>query len=79
MPYIKSTQRAALNNGAQPTTAGALNYAITNLCKGYLGTGFNYQRLNDIIGALEGTKLEFYRRIVVPYQASKITENGDVW
>jgi len=79
MPYLKREQRSALDNGAAPSTAGALNFAITMLCKEYLGTGFNYQRLNDIIGALEGAKMEFYRRIAVPYEDCKLAENGDVY
>jgi len=39
----------------------------------------NYQTINDIIGALEGAKLEFYRRIAIPYENAKLTENGDVY
>ena len=38
-----------------------------------------YQTMNDIIGALEGAKLEFYRRVVVPYENDKIEQNGDVY
>ena len=29
--------------------------------------------------ALEGAKLEFYRRIVAPYEELKIKENGEVY
>jgi len=39
----------------------------------------NYQRINDIIGACEGAKAEFQRRIVNDYEDSKIKENGDVY
>jgi hypothetical protein len=45
----------------------------------FIGTDYNYQRLNDALGALEGAKLEFYRRVVVPYEDWKMTENGDVY
>jgi len=31
------------------------------------------------MGALEGAKLEFYRRVVVPYEEKKMKENGDVY
>ena len=78
MPYIKQSRR----KGAQtlPTDAGELNYAITMLIHNFWqnrnATG--YQNLNDIIGALEGAKLEFYRRMVVPYEDQKIRDNGDV-
>jgi hypothetical protein len=33
---------------------------------------------NDAIGALEGAKLELYRRYVSAYEDDKIKENGDV-
>jgi hypothetical protein len=39
----------------------------------------SYQTINDIVGALEGAKLEFYRRVAVPYEESKRRINGDVY
>jgi hypothetical protein len=39
----------------------------------------SYQSINDVLGALEGAKLEFYRRIAAPYEDTKIQENGDVY
>ena len=41
--------------------------------------GNSYATINDIIGALEGAKMEFYRRVVAPYEDEKIKENGDVY
>lgn len=41
--------------------------------------GLKYDTINDILGALEGSKLEFYRRIAVPYENVKLAENGDVY
>jgi hypothetical protein len=41
--------------------------------------GKNYQTVNDIVGALEGAKMEFYRRAAAPYEDLKIKENGDVY
>ena len=78
MPYIKKSQRAhALVN---PETAGELNFAFTMLCKTYLEKEpVTYQRLNDIVGALESCKIEFYRRKIVGYESVKMNENGDVW
>jgi hypothetical protein len=38
---------------------------------------FNAQR--EAIGALECCKLEFYRRVAVPYEDRKIKSNGDVY
>jgi hypothetical protein len=56
-----------------------LNYAITMLVKSYLGASPNYQRFNDVLGALEGAKLEMVRRRLNGYEDSKIDQNGDVW
>jgi hypothetical protein len=79
MPYVdKDLRRVALLDGA--STAGELNFLLTNLVRNYLmDNGMNYQTMNDIIGALEGCKMEFYRRMVVPYEDKKIEENGDVY
>jgi hypothetical protein len=81
MPYIKQEDRTRLENSDQfPKTAGELNYIVTKLCLYYLNdNGTSYQKINDVIGALEGAKLEFYRRKVAPYEDIKITENGDVY
>ena len=81
MPYIKEEDKTALANGTRLTkTAGQLNYSITLLLKAYLeDNGTNYQNMNDVMGALEGAKLEFVRRVVNPYEDQKIKENGDVY
>jgi hypothetical protein len=79
MPYIKQEDRQHLAYGNIPTSPGELNYEITNLIKLYWNDHPNYQGINDILGALEGAKLEFYRRVVVPYEDTKIKENGDVY
>lgn len=61
-------------------TSGDLNYLITNLCLNYLYVNKEcYQTYNDVIGALEGAKLELYRRKIAPYEDRKIDENGDVY
>ena len=82
MPYIHKDDRLLLelNGPSSVKTAGELNFLITALCIEYLNTnGTNYQRINDIVGALEGAKLEFYRRVAAPYEDQKIKENGDVY
>lgn len=80
MPYIKKHLRWNLDTGeALPTNPGELNYLITMVLRKYEEyTGTNYQSYNDMLGALEGAKLELYRRRVAPYEDVKITENGDV-
>lgn len=80
MPYIKQYEREELDLepfGAM--NAGQLNYVFTTMAHEYLHlNGESYQSYNDIIGALEGCKLELYRRKVAPYEDKKIEENGDV-
>lgn len=82
MPYIKQANRDALTilsvNDAE--NAGELNFLLTSVIKQYIDyNGLNYQHINDVIGALEGAKIEFYRRIAGPYEDKKIEENGDVY
>lgn len=63
-----------------PENPGELNYLITFLVRSYLDyKGEKYQTYNDIMGALEGAKLELYRRQVAPYENEKIKANGDVY
>jgi len=79
MPYIKQEQRT-LNTLDAPENAGELNWAITSLIKNYFDrSAQNYQAINDIVGALDGAKAEFQRRVVAPYEDKKIKENGDVY
>lgn len=79
MPYIKEDRKEELKYYS-PSTPGELNYLLTKIIKNYLNTkGLSYTAVNDILGALEGAKLEFYRRVVVPYEDKKIKENGDVY
>ena len=81
MPYIDQAIRALFDNGFDnPESPGELNYIITTILTQYLNTkGLNYSTINDIVGALEGAKLEFYRRVAVPYEDTKIEQNGDVY
>lgn len=75
MPYIKQDRRQLVF----PENAGELNYTFTMIVQQYFKEHSNYQGINDIIGALEGAKLEFYRRVASPYEDIKIKENGDVY
>lgn len=87
MPYIKKDDRQKFYGPGMlslemdaATNAGELNYAVTQLIMAYFElNGRRYQQINDIIGALEGAKMEFYRRVVAPYEQEKMKENGDVY
>lgn len=81
MPYIKQKRREAILAGEKPQDAGELNFAITVLVDNYLKDkgGIRYSQLNEVIGAMDCAKLEFYRRVAAPYEDKKIEENGDVY
>ena len=89
MPYIKKENRYKFKLLEAPLTEGELNYCITQMCQNYIEAQHfvapldkmrrGYAVINDIIGALECAKLEFYRRIASPYEDYKIKENGDVF
>ena len=88
MPYIKDFERSRFsdtlkllreNVSFNGLNSGQLNYLITNICHIYMHhNGTRYREYNDVIGALEAAKLEFYRRQIVPYEDKKLEENGDV-
>ena len=82
MPYIKEERRVQLIPDAEdfPRSAGELNYQITCLIRRYtMSHGLCYGVINEVVGALEGAKLEYYRRVAAPYEDKKIKENGDVY
>lgn len=79
MPYIAPYRRKELTD-VSPSSSGDLNYMLTKLCDDYIQlNGNSYMIYNEIIGALECAKLELYRRIVAPYEDTKIEQNGDVY
>ena len=80
MPYITAGRRIALSELDSAKSSGELNYLITRLLIDYCREkGVSYQTINDALGALEGAKLEFYRRVAGPYEDTKIYQNGDVY
>ena len=85
MPYIKRLRRLQLaavaieDSKFEISSPGELNYAITRLIDNYHSRRGDYQSVNDVVGALEGAKLEFYRRVAAPYEDQKARENGDVY
>ena len=85
MPYIKKDDRKVFDECLYELsntvwTEGDLNYCITMLLKLYLEReGLCYKNINRLMGVLECTKQEFYRRAAAPYEDKKIFENGDVY
>ena len=85
MPYIAEDDRKQLMwvdqaledvTKHKKLTAGKLQYIIALAIKH--SAPENYQDMNDIMGALAGAQMEFYRRTVAPYEDTKIVLNGDV-
>lgn len=62
------------------SSVGNLNYIITKLIIQSYGPieNLKYNDFNEIIGILECAKLEFYRRMVAPYEDIKEKENGSL-
>lgn len=85
MPYINKKRRQAYAKHVKSINdicidnPGDLNYLITMLIHHYLDSHIEgYQFINDALGALEGAKLELYRRVVAEYENKKIKDNGDL-
>ena len=90
MPYIHPEKRKTIDKIIDETTGfletdkqaevGEVNYIITKLLNAYLkNKGINYKNLNECVGVLECAKIEFYRRLVMPYEQQKMMSNGDVY
>lgn len=86
MPYINQADREDLNYETLDSIShyikspGRLTYVLYKLCKEYgLDDGpVEFWDIAEVLGALEATKLEFYRRIAAPHEDTKIVSNGDV-
>lgn len=88
MPYIKSTDREPFEPGIQsllnalgesPQFEGKLNYIISRLIDGLCDKNRGYAQINRIVGVLDCTKMEFYRRIAVRYEDQVRDTNGEVY
>ena len=84
MPYISQEYRGFYRDrckylGQTAKSAGELNYIFSMIAREYLLTeGENYAIMNNIIGALEGAKIEFYRKHMADYEEAKIKIHGDL-
>lgn len=89
MPYICQTERDVFKPfldelgtvvKKRGLSNGDLNYLMTMLSQLYIKQhGSSYNTLSDVIKALECAKLEFYARLMRPYEDLKIEQNGDVY
>ena len=91
MPYVKQVIRDELDETIEQLGEqifalhkqegrdrdGMINYTITKLLM-HAYPSVSYKVHNEIIGALECCKQEWYRIQVAPYEDEKIKENGEV-
>lgn len=85
MPYIQRDKREKFTADLEfarlklsKTGPGELNYFISSLVWLLFDEDPSYAKANELLGALEAVKQEFYRRKVAPYEDVKMAENGDV-
>jgi len=87
MPYIKQKDRVPLDDvvdalavtiGGLPVEAqdGSMNYAISRLLRKVYP--LSYFNQNRAVGMLQCVLQEHYRRVIGPYEDTKIADNGDV-
>lgn len=87
MPYIKQLQRPAIDKLVNPLIEhlkslpleeqdGSLNYAVTRIIKHVYPQ--KYFHFNRALGVLTAISQELYRKIIGPYEDTKILENGEV-
>lgn len=87
MPYIGLKRRMNFDHdidslaqklGFMGNNPGDLNYVITSLVHSVWKADPKYETVAKLTGVLENVKQEFYRRKAVPYEDSKIRQNGDL-
>ena len=66
-----------LNNDELLKIAGNINYVFSRVSASLMGSP-SYPKIAIITGVLENIKQEFYRRVAIPYEEKKISENGDI-
>jgi hypothetical protein len=82
MPYIKQEQRECMDEVVESMNQygvvanGDLNYILYAYCKRYVKPSYNNYK--NFCGELRQCATEIERRILAPYEDSKIEENGDV-
>ena len=86
MPYIAQDDRDDFTDFANEVanvdlkTAGEIQYMIAIIVAEFMkNSDYRYQDMNNVMGALSGANLEFYRRYVGPYEDECIAKNGDVF
>ena len=81
MPYVKKDRRADLDISVRSLgntlkVDGDLNYILFAYAKRHIEPG--YQNYRNFLGELNEAVAEIRRRLLVPYENEKISENGDI-
>jgi len=82
MPYIKQSRRDEINEIVDLMVKknikadGDLNYILYSLCQKNVKPSYNNYK--NFCGELTQCATEIERRLIGPYEDSKIEENGDV-
>lgn len=80
MPYIPKGRRP-LVEAEGPETGADLAYLLYKQVADYLAMrndDLHYPDYADVLAAIEGTKMEYLRHHMWPYEDRKLDENGDV-
>lgn len=82
MPYISQFDKDHMDD--QPMSVGGLTYLLTKVALRFkdqqtVKGGLRFVTIALVMGAFFCAALEFYRRVAVPYEDTKIKENGDVY
>lgn len=79
MPYITKDRRSEIDQGMPPQTMGELTYALTWQIARYRKIhGDRFQTHGEILGALDATSREYYRRVMGRFEDAKLIANGDI-
>lgn len=82
MPYIKPEKRPEMNKVVEAMKIvgvkadGDLNYILFKFCRE--AVPMSYNGIKNFLGELEECQVEIRRRLLTPYENSKIEESGDV-
>jgi hypothetical protein len=84
MPYIPKDNRHDLLESSihelmnLEMSSGDMNFIISSLIWSKFNKNKKYATANELMGILECVKMEFYRRMVAPYEDMAIQKNGDL-
>ncbi len=80
MPYITQRRRDDLDVDGTPGDVGELTYALQRVIKEYIDARpTRFYVFAEVMAGIECVKADFVEQVLLPYEARKRAENGDVW